>query len=371
MNIPALLDELNDAITHGTAERRAVILTSITDIFVAAAPNYSEQQIDVFDDVFLRLADTIEHSARAVLAERLSKVERAPAKVSRSLANDDDIDVAGPMLQHARGLDNTTLVTVARTKPQQHLLAISRRQLLDETITDVLVERGEKPVVLSTANNPTARFSDAGYTKLVQRSEGDDELAATVGLRTDIPRAHLMRLLAQASDAVRVKLEMANPAMAATITEAIAEAADMILDQSGGWTRNYATARTHVEFLRAAGQLGESEIAEFARANKVEEAVVAISVTSRAPIDVIEKAMDQPQPEALLILAKACGMSWPAAKAILRLRSGPRAVSPAELEQCEDSYSRLKPVTARQVIDLQGRPRGADGAFRPPQRLTR
>ena len=35
MNIPVLLEELNDAVTHGTAERRAAILHSITDIFIS------------------------------------------------------------------------------------------------------------------------------------------------------------------------------------------------------------------------------------------------------------------------------------------------------------------------------------------------
>ena len=150
-----------------------------------------------------------------MLAHRLSTLPRAPAKLSRKLATDDDIEVAGPILQKSDRLDTATLVETASTKTQQHLLAISRRSSLDERITDVLVERGDKPVVLSTANNPGARFSDAGFNTLVTRSKGDDELAASVGLRRDIPRQHLMRLLVQASHAVRTKLETANPAIAA------------------------------------------------------------------------------------------------------------------------------------------------------------
>ena len=34
MNIPELLDELNDAVTNGTAERRAAILHSITVLYL-------------------------------------------------------------------------------------------------------------------------------------------------------------------------------------------------------------------------------------------------------------------------------------------------------------------------------------------------
>ncbi len=51
-----------------------------------------------------------------------------------------------------------------------------------------------------------------------------------VGLRRDIPRQHLMRLLVKASHTVRVKLEAANPAGADMIEKAVVEAADSILE---------------------------------------------------------------------------------------------------------------------------------------------
>ena len=56
------------------------------------------------------------------------------------------------------------------------MLAISRRKVLAETVTDVLVERGNRDVALSAAQNTGAKFSEAGYIRLVKRSEGDDEL---------------------------------------------------------------------------------------------------------------------------------------------------------------------------------------------------
>ena len=65
------------------------------------------------------------------------------------------------------GLDNATLLEQAQTKGQDHLLAISKRKSLDTAITDVLVERGDKPVMLSVANNPGAAFSESGFVGLV------------------------------------------------------------------------------------------------------------------------------------------------------------------------------------------------------------
>ena len=231
MNFSKLFEKLDEAVAHGTAERRAEILHRITDVFVAGSARHSPNQIELFDDVFVRIASIIELSARTALANRLAKAPRAPSAISRMLASDDEIDVAGPMLEQSQHLDSEMLVATARSKSQQHLLAISRRSSLDEAVTDVLVERGDKPVVHSTAANPAARFSDRGYKTLVSRSHGDDELTTRVALRPDIPREHLVRLLVRASHAVQVKLEAANPALAATIQSAVAEAATQF------WTR--------------------------------------------------------------------------------------------------------------------------------------
>ncbi|MGA7099650.1 MAG: DUF2336 domain-containing protein [Pseudolabrys sp.] len=55
------------------------------------------------------------------------------------LACDDAIEVASPVLAQAEALDIGTLIECARTKNQEHLLAISRRKTLPENLTEVLV----------------------------------------------------------------------------------------------------------------------------------------------------------------------------------------------------------------------------------------
>ena len=186
----ALIDELNDAVVHGGADRRGDVLARITDLFAFGAANYAGEQILLFDDIFTRLVASIEVSARATLANRLANIPNAPPGISRLLASDESIEVAGPIREHFETLDSAILVEQARTKSQRHLLAISRRRLLDTTVTDVLVERGDKPVVLSMAGNPGAAFSESGFSALIKRSQGDDELAICVGMRRDIPRHH-------------------------------------------------------------------------------------------------------------------------------------------------------------------------------------
>lgn len=355
MVFPEVSQELDDAFARGTPERRAEILKRITDVFVTGSANYSGNQVEFFDDVFVRVSKAIEQSARAMLANRLAKLPRAPSGISRVLASDDEIDVAGPLLEHSSQIDNDTLLAAARTKGQEHLLAISRRRSIDESITDVLLERGDKPVVLSTASNPTARFSENGYSTLVERSAGDDELTVRVALRPDIPREHLSRLLVRASYAVQLKLEAALPAMADMIHSAVAEAATMILDNAKTLSRDYAAAHAHVEALHRAGHLAEKDVATFAAAGQFEETAAALAVLSRLPIEQVDRAMTQDRPDALLVMTKAVGMSWPTTRAILRMRAGARGISPGELEQCLAIFTRLKSATARQAIAYQNK----------------
>jgi uncharacterized protein (DUF2336 family) len=357
---PALIEELNAADAKGSAIRRAEVVQRITDLFLGGAANYSDDQIDLFDDVFIRIAATIELSARVMLAHRLAQAPRAPAAITRVLASDDEIDVAGPVLEQSVRLDRDTLLATARSKSQRHLLAISRRTSLDETLTDVLVERGDKSVVLSTVANPAARFSESGYGTLVRRSEGDDEIATGVGLRHDIPRQHLLRLLVRASHAVQLKLATANPAMSDMIRDAVAQAATTILDKTSAASRDYAAARARIEPLHAGHRLGEADVAGFAAANRFEETTVALALLCRLPIEEVERAMSKDQPDAVLIMARAIGLSWQTAKAVLRMRAGTGGISPGELDQCLATFSRLSPATARQVIRFRdGRAQGA------------
>ena len=361
----AFINELEEALSHGSAERRAKTLRRITDLFAFGSSHFSGDHIAVFDGVFNHLLADIEISARVTLADRLAAMPNAPPKVIRTLAFDDAISVAGPVLVRSDLLDNVTLVENARTKSQHHLLAISRRKSLAETVTDVLVERGNREVALSAVQNPGAKFSETGYVRLVKRSEGDDELAQSVGSRPEIPRQYFLKLLTTASKTVRLALEAANPQNASEIQSVVAEVATAIQAKAAAASRDYAAARALVESLRASGRLAESDVEAFARTGKFEETAAALSVLCALPIDVIERAMVQDREETVLIVAKANGLSWPTVKAILRLCAGKRGISAHALEQSLTVFNKLKPETAQQVIEFQRKRQAAQPSPAP------
>jgi uncharacterized protein (DUF2336 family) len=349
----AFINELEDALSNGSAERRAKALRRVTDLFVLSSSHFSSDQIAVFDTVFNHLIVDMERSARAMLADRLAAIPNGPPNVIRRLAFDDLIEVAGPLLSHSNMLDNSALVENASTKSQQHLLAISRRKALADTVTDVLVERGDREVALSTVRNAGARFSEIGYVRLVKRSEGDDELAQSVGARPEIPRQHFLKLLTSASKAVRLTLEAAHPHNASEIQHVVAEVATAIQAEAAAASRDFVKAQALVESLRASRGLGEGDVAGFARAGKFEETAVALASLCALSIDVIERAMVQDREETILIVMKAIELSWPTAKAVLLLCAGQHGLSPNALEQRRAVFNRLNRTTAQQVVEFQ------------------
>ena len=349
----SLINELEEALSQGSAERRTKTLRRVTDLFAFGWSHFSTDHIAVFEGVFNHLIADIEKSARIELAVRLAAIPKAPPKVMRLLASDDSIEVASPVLALSDSLDNVALVETANTKSQQHLLAITDRKVIAEVVTDVLVERGDRAVALKVARNSGAKFSEIGYVRLVKRADRDDELAQSVGARAEIPRHHFLKLLSTASKAVRLALEAAHPEHASEVQRVVADVASSIQSKAATTSRDYVAALKLVESMHAAGQLGEGDVVAFARAGKFEETAAAIATLSALPVDVIERAMVQDRQETILIVIKAIGLSWAAAKAVLLLRNGRGTMSENMLRQSLEVFNRLKRETARQVVEFQ------------------
>jgi uncharacterized protein (DUF2336 family) len=169
----SLILELGDAIANGSSRKSAETLRRLTDLFAGRADELSDQHIELFDDVIVRLAGEIENKARIELARRLPPLEKAAPNTIRQLASDDSIEVAGPVLMQSRRLGDDDLAVIARSKGQAHLLAISSRRPLGEEVTDVLVDRGDEDVLFNVASNSGAkRLKYATARQVIGHSQG-------------------------------------------------------------------------------------------------------------------------------------------------------------------------------------------------------
>ncbi len=355
IEISSLLDELEDAIATGTEQRRLLVLRRVSDLFVAGSSRYSSNQIAVFDDVLLRLADQIEQEARVRLSHTLAPLSNAPPKIVRALAFDQAIEVAAPVLASSPQLTDADLVANAKVMSQRHLLAISQRATLSEAVTDVLVDRGNDGVVQSVAGNHGAQFSLSGFDRLVERAKGDDALTHTVGGRTDIPRHHFLMILENASAAVRAKLISANPQAAELIRDTVATISGHISRDVRNASEEHAQAKRAARQRYKTRQPSEADVHMHARMQDFEKTAIALALFGRLPIELVERALLDPRADMVLILAKVAGCSRTTTKSILLMQTAGRGMSNSDLEQALASFDRLKLPTAKRVLEFHAR----------------
>jgi uncharacterized protein (DUF2336 family) len=345
----ALINQLEDALVHRDLSHRAEALRRVVDLFEQGTGTFSGEQIELFDEVMNKLLNEIETSTRAALGQRLATFSDAPPRVLREFALDEAIAVAGPVLSTSERLDEATLAEAARSGGQEHLLAIARRRVISEPVTDALLDRGNREVVQTTAGNSGARFSSYGCSKLVDKAQQNEALTLAIWARSDIPRQHLLTIFAQASEATKLKLQAADPARASILGEMVAQAADDLQAQSREHSVTYKATRDRVLALWRAGGLNDLKLAEFARERRFEELTLAVSAMANLPISLVERAMVHRRTEQTIVLAKAINLSWGTTEQILIFQTGSKSTN---FEQWKDCFARLHPAMARKAVEF-------------------
>jgi uncharacterized protein (DUF2336 family) len=354
----SIVSEIEQAISLGSAEKSLETVRRVTSLFLASAGNFNSEQIELFDNVLERLIKTIEIraiadvSARVALVEtslQLAGVAQAPPTVIRRLARHDSITVAGPVLSESSRLSAEDLVEIAKTKSEQHLLAISGRWWLTEIVTDALLARHFPAVSRRLVKNPGARVSASGFTIVVSQAESDPELAVDTGVRVDLPPELRNQLLRNATEAVRSRLlSRAPPHLFEEIRNAIARVSASVDREMAA--RDFTAARQFVEILNASGKLNEARLLAFAKARKYEETVAALAVLSKSSIEVIRPLMQSLRDDGVLVPCKVAGLNWEITSAILECRYSTGSMGPNELVKAKAKFAKMTLEDAQRLL---------------------
>jgi len=346
----SLIVELERATNSGSPERCVETMRRVTELFLTGADRYSEEQVLLFENVLGLLVERIEWRAREELSAQLALVHNAPIGVIRRLAQDDEIAVAESVLRQSSRLSDGDLIEIARAKSQGHLLAISGRQKIAPSVTDVLLDRGNREVIHKLAYNAGASFSESGFTTLVLKAGADQQLTEAIGLRLDVPSHLFQKLLTQATKTVRARLlALAPPETQREIRRVLATASKEI-----GWEatapRDFARARERVQAMRERGELNEATLGELARLHRYEDLVVALSLLCAAPIDVIDPLLGSPRDDGILVPCRAARLSWQTVDAILQHRGMHQALTSYDRDKLQADYARLSQATAQRLL---------------------
>jgi uncharacterized protein (DUF2336 family) len=357
----SICDELEAAIAVRNADKCAETTARVTALFLASAGSFSDDQIQLFGDVFERLINTIELravadvGARVALAEmsaQLAPVRQAPASVMRRLARHDDISIAAPVLSESARLTADDLIELAGTKSERHLLAISGRWWLQEIVTDALLARRFPSVSRRLVDNPGARVSGAGFAIVVAQAASDPDLAVATGIRADLPPELRSTLLREATDVVRTRLlSRAPPFLFEEIRAAVA-AASAGAEREMSRARDFAAAKILIARLKKEGRLNERALLGFAQARKYEETVTALAELSKASIEVVRPLMQSLRSEGILVPCRVAGLRWDTVGAVLNARFSSGVMAPEELSKLRQEFDGLTLESAHRLLKL-------------------
>lgn len=185
----ALLTELDARLPQATPSWRGGALRQITDLFLASADLYTDEQVALFDEVMGRLIPKTDRALLAQLSNQLAGLEKAPGKVMGTLARHADIAVSGPVLEQAKALQDADLVEIAdqERKDLNALMKIAARPQLNSIVTDVVLKRGNKAIQRTIIDNPNALMSESGFARVITSLNGDKDLATAIAARDDVP----------------------------------------------------------------------------------------------------------------------------------------------------------------------------------------
>src|SRR6266536_1123005 len=261
--------EVEGAVRGSSPDRHAHLPRPVTGLLLSCADRLSTHQLDLFDDVILRLMEPVDARALAKLSVALSELKSAPAKVLRCLAFHEDAAVAAPVLLTSKCLSERQLIDIAAKGSQQHLAAISGRPTLDAPLTDALLRRGDTNVCRLLARRAEAQFSHQGYGMLAAAAERDDDVADLLIHRPEISPDILDELLVKATKAFRARLLRIAPA---PLREPIRMAIENIAARDRikrPQPTDYREAQSAVLALSKGGRLNDSAVNRFAVRNEI------------------------------------------------------------------------------------------------------
>jgi hypothetical protein len=114
--------------------------------------------------------------------------------------------------------------------------------------------------------------------------------------------------------------------------------------------RDFGRAVAVIDKMQEQRRLNEAAIATFAAEGKYEEMVAGLARLCTAPIDLLEKLMQNQRYDGVLVACKAAEFRWPTLNAILKARFASYEMSAAELTQARADFMKLSVTTARRMF---------------------
>jgi len=182
-----------------------------------AGAKLGSREIIVAEQIFRLLLRDTEVNVRASLAQYVKDSTTIPSDIVKSLARDVE-EVALPILQFSEVLTDEDLLELINAKEEiSRYLAISRRRIVSDTVSDTLVEKGNDAVISALVGNSGAIISEVAYGRIIETYGKNESMMQAVSQRSYLPAATVEKMIRVVSSSLASTLKQKYKAPAETI----------------------------------------------------------------------------------------------------------------------------------------------------------
>lgn len=308
--------------TAETSRCRDTLLRRLIDYVALPASNIALQDRSMGGDILLDMLFHATDKERMLCARRLSKMNEAPRRILRYLAQ-CSIEIARPILEENEAFDDSDLADLIDQVSPEHQDIIARRKHVYPIVCDRLAHVAGPNTLRILLRNEGAQLSQNAVDVLVSRSRQEPDLCAMLIKRLEMRPAQAMamfwwadgatrRIILQRQAADRIQMvEMCSDIFAMAAQESwrdpVSRKALQLIERR---QRNRdAIAKSPYENL-------EGAIAEAARQGMKPELAQEIGYLAGVKPVVIAKILSDKGGEGLAVLCKATGLKRPYLKGL-------------------------------------------------------
>ncbi len=315
------LSQLLDLAKTRSPDDQHRLLMGVAGLYESAADHGGAP--DALADIFIALTRKAEREIRQVLAQRLAKVDWAPAALVRMLAA-DEIEIARPVIAGSPLLLDDDLLQLLADCSIEHQIQVALRPDLGTAVARAIVAGADPAVMTALASNRSARIDPAVFADLVERSRQLAALRAPLTRHPSLNEDLALRLYQWVGDALRQAIGDRFSLDPARLTEALQSAAQTTAqatarDTAVAWEAPSAdqTDARLVAKLHAAGQLRPAYLIRALREEKLGVFAHGLAVLGRFEIAQIRRALAGDTARPLFLACIAVGLDRAAFPALL------------------------------------------------------
>lgn len=291
--------EISDEARCQIARKIARLLPELGDTKKLELLDYTERVLkSLCKDQLVRV--------RRILAQELKDYPDAPHELITTLAWDESLEVAGPVLECSPVLTDQDLVQIIQgAKIPGVSEAVAKRSRLSSFVADAIVRTGHRAAITRLLRNEEADISEGSYERIVEEAPEVEMWHEPLMLRPDLPGVIMNKLAGFVSESLVIRLREEGKLSKRSAKELLHGIQERLDDPSLDKRKN---AAENVEDLFTEGRLDAETIDDAICRKDLPFVCSAIGLLAKCSDNRVRKVIDSHNPKAITALCWKAGL---------------------------------------------------------------